>query len=246
MECHNSRTDPFTNPWVLLRGTEAEQEEGIRLVRHDYVERATVSRTMELGVALLWVGQYVLAFDHFRNAIKGRGPKIDSYYGMAGVAKWCLGDQREAIAEWVSGLKAGYTDAAGGVQMPLLLFFASVINPNVYDNATVIKLMLPKTADERIHYWPGPIVQLILGQIKGGEFLRQCQGRHERDLRDNLWHAEFYRSLMRFEPSKILDFRESMHKLTDIEQPEWQDEDLLLTRIWKEEFFLARYEAGNI
>jgi hypothetical protein len=105
--------------------------------------------------------------------------------------------------------------------------------------------MLEKTKDAFIQAWPGPIVQWILGQINGGEFLRHCQGRHEHDLRENLWEAEFYRSLMRFDQSKISDFKESMHKLTNIQQPEWRNERTFLARIWKEEYFLARHEGGN-
>ena len=198
---------------------------------------------MELGVALLWAGQYASSSDHFRNGIEEHRFKMESFYGMAGAAKWCAGEQSEAVSVWVSGLKVGYTGAAGAVQIPLLLFFASIINPILYDNSAAKKLMLKKTADERIRYWPGPIVRLIVGQIKDSEFLRHCQGRGERDLRNNLWHAEFYRSLLRFDPGKISDFRESMRTLTDVRQPEWQDEDLLLSRIWKEEFFLARCEA---
>lgn len=129
--------------------------------------------------------------------------------------------------------------------MPLLLFFASVVSPELYDNASAKKLMLEKTKGVLIQAWPGPMLQWILGQIKDGEFLKHCQGRDKRDLRENLWEAEFYRSLMRFEQSKISDFRESMHKLTDIQQLEWQDEDVFLSRIWGEEYFLARCEASS-
>lgn len=227
------------NPWPLLRAGKAEQERGLELCRQAYAQNPDDSEMMELGIALLWVEQYASAWDHFQKAIK-RNPKatIDSSYGMAGVAKWCLGERREAVAEWVLGLKAKYVDAAD-VEMPLLLYFASVVSPEVCDKATARKLMLEKAEDELTEVWPGPIVQLILGQINEGEFLN----RYERDLRDNLWQAEFYRSLMRFEPGKISDFRESMRKLADVQQPEWQDESILLARIWDEEFFLARYEA---
>ncbi len=155
-----------------------------------------------------------------------------------------LENDANAIAEWVLGLNAQYA-RSGGAKMPLLLFFASVVSPELYDNASAKKLMLEKTKGVLIQAWPGPMLQWILGQIKDGEFLKHCQGRDKRDLRENLWEAEFYRSLMRFEQSKISDFRESMHKLTDIQQLEWQDEDVFLSRIWGEEYFLARCEASS-
>lgn len=205
---------------------------------------------MQLGIAHLWLKQYAQAWEHFSTTIERKAPrgtsnKRDSFYGMAGVAKWCLGERREAIAEWVLGLKAERVRASGA-NMPLLLFFASVVSPELYDNAAARKLMLEKTNEVIIQAWPGPIVQWILGQINGGEFLKHCQGRDKRDLRDNLWQAEFYRSLMRFERSRISNFRETMQKLTNMQQPEWQEEDAFLSRIWKEEYFLARYEATEL
>lgn len=233
--------------WPLLRAGKAEREQGLELCREAYARNPDGSHTMQLGIALLWVKQYASAWEHFQAAIEKHPNKaFDSEFGMAGVARWCLGERREAVAAWVLGLKAKYAGSAGlGLSMPLLLFFASVITPEMYDIATSRKLMLEKSKDIRIKSWPGPIVQRILGQINDGEFLRHCQGRDERDLRDNLWQAGFYRSLMQFEASNISDFRESMQKLTDIQQPEWQAEDAFLSRIWKEEYFLARQEASN-
>jgi hypothetical protein len=236
--------------WPLLRAGKADQEQGLELCRQAYSQDPSASHIMQLGIAHLWLKQYAQAWEHFstvidRKAPKGTSHKHDSFYGMAGVAKWCLGERREAIAEWVLGLKAVYVNA-GGVKMPLLLYFASVVSPELYDNAAARKLMLEKTKEVLIQIWPGPILQLILGQITGGELLRHAQGRHERDLRDNLWKAEFYRSLMRFKRSKISIFRESMYKMTDLQQPEWRDEDTFLSRIWGVEYFLARYEAEKV
>ena len=43
-----------------------------------------------------------------------------------GVALWWLRRTDEAIAAWRGGLDAKYTDAAGGVELPSLLLFASI------------------------------------------------------------------------------------------------------------------------
>jgi hypothetical protein len=234
----------MTSVWPLLRSGKAEQERGLELCREAYAKNPSPSHIMQLGIAYLWLKQYAQAWEHFSTIIKQKTPggtsnKSDSFYGMGGVAKWCLGGRREAIAEWVLGLKAERVRTSGA-HIPLLLYFASVICPELYDNAVARQLMLEKTKDVLIQYWPGPIAQWILGQVNDEGFLRHCQGRHERN---NLWQAEFYQSLVGFEQRKISDFRESMHKLTNIQQPEWQDEDVFLSRIWKEEYFLARFEA---
>jgi tetratricopeptide (TPR) repeat protein len=233
--------------WPLLRAGKAEQEQGLELCRQAYARDPSASYIMQLGVAYLWLKQYAQAWEHFSSTIARKAPrgisnKSDSFYGMAGVAKWCLGKRREAIAEWALGLKAERVRTSGA-HIPLLLYFASIISPELYDISAAKKSMLEKTRDVRIQAWPGPIVQWILGQIKAGELIKHCQGR---DMRDNLWQVKFYRSLMQFERSRISDFRETMHKLTDIKQPEWQDEGFFLSRMWDEEYFLARYEATAV
>jgi tetratricopeptide (TPR) repeat protein len=240
----------YKSPWPLLRAGKGEQEQGLELCRQAYAQNPNASYTMQLGIALLWLKQYAQTWEHFRQAIERKAPKgtsnkSDAFYGMAGVAKWCLGERREAIAEWVLGLEAKRARSSGlGVKMPLLLFFASVLSPELYDAAASRKLMLEKTKDTRIQVWPGPILQWILGQNNGGEFLRCCQGRHQQDLQDNLWEAEFYKGLMRFDKHNPSLFKESMRALSDTKQLGWESDDLLLRRIWGEEFFLARHEAN--
>jgi tetratricopeptide (TPR) repeat protein len=235
----------ITKPWQLLRGAKADQEAGLTLIRQAYIEEPTSSRTMELGIGLLWTAQYDSAGEHFEEAIaRERRHAGDGYFGFAGVARWCLGNYADAVSKWNQGLKAKYARAGGlGVKMPLLLFFASVIHPNLYDNAAAIQLIREKATDTRIHCWPGPIAQWILEQITEGELLNCCQGRHERDLRDNLWKFQFYKSLIKFGECGPTVFKEAMHKWSDSSQLEWQNEHFLLRRIWCEEFFLARYEG---
>ena len=127
--------------------------------------------------------------------------------------------------------------------MPLLLFFASVVKPETFDEASARKLLLEKTKDLRIRNWPGPIAKLVLGQIGESEFQKHCRGTNDEETHDLQWLAEFYRSLMGLKQGTIPAFKDSMRKLTDTSQPEWQDEGVLLSRIWNEEYFLARHAA---
>ncbi len=166
---------------------------------------------------------------------------------MAGVAKWCLGEHKEAVTEWVQGLKSKYARGAGlGVKIPLLLYFASIVMPEVYDKKDAINLLLEKAKDRRIKSWPGPIAQsVVLGQIDEVEFRARCQWRHEHDLLNSLWQASFYKSLKGFKTLEVQAYKNAMEKLSDVKQVEWRDERILLERIWNEEFFLARHEAGE-
>jgi hypothetical protein len=230
-------------PWTLLRAGEEEQQEGLQQIQSAYILERTPSRIKELGVAYLWLYRYQQAWDHFHKAIKEHHSTSSAFYGMAGLAKWCLGEPSEAISQWRSGLGAQYADTAGlGVKMRLLLFFASVVRPELLDNGSVRKLLLEVTTDRRIRYWPGPIAQYILGEINENEFQALCQVTNEPQTRNRQWVGEFYRGL-RLGQSAHSIFKESMRKLSDTDQPARWDEGTLVDRIWLEEYFLARHEA---
>ena len=247
------------NPWPLLRGEKAEQEQGLQLARQAYNEQPYASEAMTLGVALLWLARYADAWEHFHSRIETASRAGDNDYGMAGVAKWCLGKPDDAVSEWRAGLKAEYARTSGlGVRMPLLLFFAAIREPRVFDRRSAEKLLRETTADIRIRNWPGPIARLVLDQIGEAEFQNHCLGIRPGDMGKNpftrhkphevsncQWLAEFYRTTLALEHGKsISDFKGSMEKLSDTSQPEWQDEKNVFTvRIWCEEFFLARNEA---
>ena len=50
----------------------------------------------------------------------------DSDFIFCGVAHWLAREPESAIKVWKAGLSAKYTDAAGGVEIPMLLLFAAV------------------------------------------------------------------------------------------------------------------------
>ena len=245
------------NPWPLLRGEKAEQEQGLQLARQAYNEQPYASEAMTLGVALLWLARYADAWEHFHSRIETASRAGDNDYGMAGVAKWCLGKPDDAVSEWRAGLKAEYARTSGlGVRMPLLLFFAAIREPRVFDRRSAEKLLRETTADIRIRNWPGPIASWfsiksakpnfkIIVRHTAGDMGRNPFTRHKpHEVSNCQWLAEFYRTTLALEHGKsISDFKGSMEKLSDTSQPEWQDKNVFTVRIWCEEFFLARNEA---
>jgi hypothetical protein len=247
------------NPWNLLRGTKKAQEEGLRLVERLYSEEPNGSNRMQLGVAYLWLQRYESAYEHYYTAIHNHPRTGDSDFGMAGVAKWCLGKPDEAISQWRTGLNAKYARASGfGIRMPLLLFFATVRQPNVFDHKLAEKLLREKSADIRIRNWPGPIAKLLLDQVSITDLENYCRGVKSSDAGKTpfshpspqetsncLWLAEFYNSVLGLEQGVLTDFQNSMRKLSDTSQSEWQGENVFVSRLWNEEFFIARYEAAT-
>lgn len=233
------------NPWMLLRAGKRDQERGLKLVQQAYLTTPEASESMQLGVAYLWTHRFEVAYEHFQEEIRANRIKGDHLYGMAGVAKWCLDEPDEAIAQWRAGLKAPYTRDGHGVIMPLLLYFGSVLNPAVFEINLAKRLLLDKTRDSRVKHWPGPIAQFILGQITDSELSDQSGGNSDSETRGLLWEASFYKAVLTYQnDGKFSQFKGEMSNLTDMSQPDWINEDFFLSAVWREEFFLARYEAG--
>ena len=115
------------SPWRLSR--QGHTDEGLRQIRVAYAEKQSLPNVLQLGLAYLWLEDFRAAWEHF-DSLNRQKPKFAAvFYQLAGTAKWCLDQHGDAVAQWRLGCKCGYTDAAGGVESPLLLFAASVIDP---------------------------------------------------------------------------------------------------------------------
>lgn len=233
------RTDA---PWTLLRA--GNTNVGLEQIRTRYAKEPTPSHIMELGVAYLWSRHYKSAWEHFR-AINEQYPQdTSSFYGMAGVAKWCLGEFHEAVEQWQAGLLARFTDTGGlGITLPLLLFTASVLKPHILERRLIEEILNEKYKDPRIKSWPGPVASWILGHINDKELHDQARWNDASVTRDRLWLFGFYRAVQEYSEGTNTIFKKTMRKLADTSAPEWSNEDSFLARIWNEEFFLSRYEA---
>jgi lipoprotein NlpI len=152
-----------TDPWKLLQ--RGPNSTALRQMRKGYEKEQDASHIMELGVAYLWVEDYQAAWQHF-DAVNQRDPGYgDSYYGMAGAAKWCLGEPDESIRQWREGTQCRYADGAGGVSSRLWLYIASVIKPRLFPRNEAEELLTVCANDRRVKNWPGPVAEYILGRI---------------------------------------------------------------------------------
>jgi hypothetical protein len=231
--------------WDRLRSGRPKQvKQALRQLEQEHAQEPHASNIMELGVAYMWVRSYDAASKHFRLAIDRHPTSVTDFHGMAGAAKWCLGEFDEAVRQWVAGLKADFADTAGlGVQLPLLLFTASVLKPETFERIAAETILAERAEDPRITEWPGPVASWLLTQISDSEFRNRCTGDDEPDTLDRHWLAEFYRGVLLYGEGKSSDFKATMRKLTDTARPQWSDETFFLARMWSEEFFLARREA---
>jgi lipoprotein NlpI len=216
-------------------------ELGLRQMHEAYLKKPDASHVTSLGIAYLWAGEYEKAFEHFQRSMLTFRHSMSGFYGMGGVAKWCLNEPQLAIEQWVSGLTAQYADGAGGVSLPLLLFVASVLRPESYSQVDAQRLLIDKVKDARIGYWPGPLAQFVLGQFDEAMALSQCVGWNDHGSRGREWLLRFYIGILEFRSGNIANFKLSMKTAADTSGPEWLDKNIYPRRLWNEEFFIARH-----
>lgn len=231
-------------PWRFLRNGDAER--GLALLREAHALQRSSSRIMELGVAYLWTEDYTSAKAHFMKAIEDFPLHASSFYGMAGVSEWCLGEYTAAVADWRAGLKAQYADTSGlGIRLPLLLFVASVLKPPVFQRRQAEELLREKVRDERASDWPGTAAKFVLGQLGELDSLALTPLTQEFDRKHREWVIRYYRSLLEFDRAELSpgQFAETLRILTDTSQPAVSDQNYFLALMWSEEFFIARRQT---
>jgi tetratricopeptide (TPR) repeat protein len=236
--------------WTRLRGNAAMA--AIEDMRREYGRELTASQIMTLGVAYLWVGNYQDAFEHF-DCVAQSSPRSSvanprrsaGFFGMAGAAKWCLGQTDEAINQWRAGLGADYADAAGGIRLPMLLFSASIVKPSIISKEEAAPMLEKKTHDPRVSNWPGPLGQFILGQIDQSTLSGSLVGVHERDTTMRRWLADFYFGIAELEHGNERGFKRAMRQTVESALDESKPERFFTGCLWHEEFFLARNEISS-
>jgi hypothetical protein len=231
-------------PWDLMRA--GNQTEALRRLREANEQRDATSEIIELGVAHLWLMDYSAAVEHFESANRRYPKHTDVFYGMAGIAKWCLNEPREAVGQWRLGLDCRFADAAGGVGLPLLLFVASILRPDVMTRVEAEDVLRTRADDARIRIWPGPLAQFVLGRIDEAGCRRMCAGINESDTMLRRWRTDFYVGVLEHARGNPGRSRELMRRTATT-----FDDDFDLTKkhylgkLWNEEFFIARHEAAG-
>lgn len=153
------------------------------------------------GLAYLYLNEPDKALADFEMAAKVReqvklGP-TDGHLQLIGVALWLKGSEQEATEIWhdlVQNHLAGkivYSDMAGGIESGALLWFAACFEKFRQYQKTAEKLLKKKVKLKRNKYWPGPVVQYLLGNISEEDFkLTACKSSNLKER--HLCQAYFY------------------------------------------------------
>ncbi len=230
----------MSNPWPLLRSGKVKQ--GLAISKEWFAQNQSPSHTMELGVAYLFTKKYKDAYAHFRRGWQScpAGSRA-LYFGMAGVAKWCLNDRQMAVAEWRNGLKVDYADGAGGVRNPLLLFTASVMEPSLISREEVQDILRERLQAYRCRETGRAVGKFRSGGGKGRDLPGLMEGLNPGDTENRRWQVRFYQGILELACNRRSRFSQIMKEVSDLNNI---DEDAMLSRLWCEEYFIARHESA--
>jgi hypothetical protein len=120
----------------------------------------------ERAIALMNLKKYKEALNDYFEFGRINNKNSDWEYIGAGVAYWLMDNYEEAIKTWKQGLGKAYTDAAGGIQIPCLMLFASAYINNDLLKTEAVKLIKNKWKTKQAQAnFPGSIAGYLLGEI---------------------------------------------------------------------------------
>jgi hypothetical protein len=221
-------------------------QSAIKQLVREYKSEPDGSEAMSLGVAYLWIEDYHSAWVHFSHAQTEVRVPFDSLFSMAGVAKWCLNRPLAAVEEWSFGLRCPYTDGAGGVELPLTLYFASVVRPAVYSQSEAKQLLTKKANRGWIRNWPGPLAKYVAGQIDEKTLRVKCDNEPCGESTFCHWESDFHLAVVKRAQGNRGGFKKAMRQVAAVSATNYQtDQDLFLSKLWSPEFYLARFESRS-
>lgn len=239
------------NPWRLLQANQGD--EAVALLREQFKRQPTPGYSLSLGAALMWVGDYGRAHEHFQASLhtakqRRMGSELD--YAFLGAAEWCTDNDSAAIRCWLAGRTAPYAVVGVCLQTPMLLLTGSILRPELPLNANAILSELKeKLKDPRTNTWPGTLGQFVAG-LKSIEAVQSSWiGTREQNEKGILptcrWITDFYRNLLDLREGQISpqQFKEAAATLASPTCRASSDEDEFVRLVRCPEFYIARHES---
>lgn len=93
----------------------------------------------------------------------------DADFISLGIAYWAISDQKNAINAWNNAQCCMYKDAAGGIDVQVYLYFASLKTKDDKLKVNVLKNLKKILQSKMSINWPGPIGHFLLGELTNSE-----------------------------------------------------------------------------
>ncbi len=223
------------------------------LLRERHMRKPTPGTSIALGAALMWVGEYVAAREHFQASLeKAKRLRMSSEeeYALLGTTEWCMNNYVAAIGYWQAGRTAPYAILGVCIHSPMLLFIASILRPELPLNASaILDELREKLADPRTTMWPGTLGRFVAGLTSIEAVQSSWTGTREQNEKGMFlhcrWETDFYGELMHLHEGRIElpGFKEAMVNLADPTSCATWEEDAFVQLLRFPEFYIARHES---
>jgi tetratricopeptide (TPR) repeat protein len=164
---------------------EGRVREAIDVYSHELATNPTPLSRYNRALAHMSLGEYEKALDDYRAAEQLqaciRSARGDSYAKSIACVRWLMGERGEAMRIWeqlVDDIAAGaiaFTDAAGGVQSGLLLWFSAGLLGDQRRAEKAIRFLVSRSKLPASKSWPGPIGDYVLKRISYPELMTVAQ-----------------------------------------------------------------------
>ncbi|MFL5245591.1 MAG: tetratricopeptide repeat protein [Gemmataceae bacterium] len=222
--------DVNENGWDLMKA--GKYEAALRSFREELADDSSPRVLNNMGTTYLCMGDAEAAKRHFDKALNVSDESGD--HASAGVARWLMNEREDAIVMWQNGLKCEFQDAAGGIEFPLLLFYAAVREPGLCSLQDAKRLVRKATKHAWASNWPGPIGLYLLGKIDEERLRAEAVFEVDSVTKEQLAQTEFYFGVKTLTEGQKGKFREHMKGCAEAEHCEIINE-----------VFLARHELSQ-
>lgn len=163
---------PKKSGWDLLLA--GKYRSALKLLKAEHKSHPCTGSLNNIGIAYLCMGNAKAATKFFDEAVLAfLAGSVGNDLG--GVARWMSNERAEAARIWCAGLDSDYADGAGGIELPLLLFYAAARDPKIFSMTQAKKLIRNALKHRMATNWPGPLGRFVLNRIDEDKVRREAE-----------------------------------------------------------------------
>jgi hypothetical protein len=211
--------------WDLIEN--GEYYEAIKAADGEYAKTSSSLSLRNKIFALLITKRFDDVISTCDYLISKESGESESDFKFKGTALWNQNKWQEAIDTWKNGVNSKFTDAAGGVEVPLLLYFAAVKTNNALLKTQAVKSLKKIVKSSKSKNWPGPLGAFILENIDENVLLSYVSTQPSLRAKQ-LCQANFYIAIRNLQNGNIDRAKQLIKDILQLGKPAMQKPEFYL------------------
>ena len=195
--------------WELIQNGHFEQ--ACEVADAEFNQTKNIFPLRNKVFALFHLEKYEDAFMLTQQLIEYRKGETSADFLFSGIAKWMLNEKNEAVLLWRRAEQCMYKDAAGGIEVETILYFASINTEDTLLKTESIKKIKKILKSKRSINWPGPLGSYLIGNIDEAALLSYVSNISILKER-HLCQAYFVIAINELEKGNVDGYREKLIK----------------------------------